>query len=86
MKVTVGRMNTLLQRSLVRCSETSHASLLLPALRVMARVTALATSRDAAAHSSQMFRRLAVSLCKKIMISADAIRRSNSGKIFSPGT
>ena len=77
-------MNTLLQRSLVRCSETSHASLLLPALRVMARVTALATSRDAAAHSSQMFRRLAVSLCKKIMISADAIRRSNSGKILSP--
>ena len=74
------RMNMLLQRSLVRSCETSHASLLIPVLRIMERITSLAASRDISCHSSQMFRRLASSLCKKIMISSDAIKRSNSGK------
>lgn len=73
-------MNMLLQRSLVRSCETSHASLLIPVLRIMEKITSLAASRDISCHSSQMFRRLASSLCKKIMISSDAIKRSNSGE------
>ena len=45
-------MNMLLQRSLVRSCETSHASLLIPVLRIMERITSLAASRDISCHSS----------------------------------
>ena len=72
-------MNILLHRSMVRCCETSHASLLIPILRIMKKIILQAGGRDITCHSSQMFRKLAVNLCKKIVVSSDALKRSNSG-------
>ena len=76
----VVRMTTLLHRTMVRCSETSHASLLLPVLTIMKTIVVLAEERDVASLTSQMFQKLAHNLCKKLLISSDALRRSNSGK------
>merc|ERR1712209_285099 len=78
----ITRMNTLLHRSMVRCSETSHASLLIPVLKIMNKIINTAVSRDIACHSSQIFRKLADSLCRKIIISADALKRINSDSTF----
>ena len=75
------RMTTLLHRTMVRCSETSHASLLLPILTIMKTIVVLAEERDVASHTSQIFQKLAHNLCKKLLISSDALRRSNSGKM-----
>ena len=74
------RMTTLLHRTMVRCSETSHASLLLPILTIMKTIVVLAEERDVASLTSQMFQKLAHNLCKKLLISSDALRRSDSGK------
>ena len=75
----VDRMSTLLHRTMVRCSETSHASLLIPILTIMKTIVVLAEERDVASLTSQMFLKLAHNLCKKLLISSDALRRSNSG-------
>ena len=72
-------MNMLLQRSLVRSCETSHASLLIPILTIVKAITSQAEQRDFTTHSGQMFRKLAFNLCKKVVLSSDALKRSNSG-------
>ena len=71
-----------MQRSMVRCTETCHASLLIPILRIMKKIITEASRRDISCHSTQMLRKLSVNLCKKIMVSADALKRSNSGKKY----
>ena len=64
---------------MVRCTETSHASLLSPMLSIIRAITTQADQRDLADYSPQMFKKLAFNLCKKVLLSSDALRRSNSG-------
>ena len=76
------RMGTLLHRSMVKCSETSHASLLIPILTIMKQITKKAKSREIRNQSSQLFKKLAINLCSKVMLSVDALDWSNSESVF----
>ena len=76
------RMSTLLNRSMVKCSETSHASLLIPILTVMKQITQEAKSREIQCQNSQMFKKLSINLCNKVVVSVDALDRSNSESVF----
>ena len=76
------RITTLLQRSMVKCSETSHASLLIPILTVMKKITVTADSYEMTSQSSHLFRRLASNLARKILISVEALSRSHSDSVF----
>ena len=78
----ITRMSTLLHRSMVQCSETSHASLLIPILTVMKQITKVAKSREIRGQSSQLFKKLSNNLCNKVMLSVDALDRSNSESVF----
>ena len=48
-------------------------------LSIVSAVMRDAQERDFASHSGHVFRKLAINLCKKVVLSSDALRRSNSG-------
>ena len=76
------RMSPLLHRSMVKCSDTSHASLLIPVLTIMKQITEKAKSRDIKSQSSHLYKKLATNLCSKVLLSVDALDRANSESVF----
>ena len=74
------RMSTLLHRSMVKCSDTSHASLLIPVLTVMKQITEKAKSRDMKSQSSHLYKKLATNLCSKVLLSVEALDRGQDSE------
>ena len=79
---SVAKISTLLHRSMIKCSETSHASLLIPILTVMKKITVTAGSDGMESQSSHLLRRLASNLARKVLISVEALNRSHSDSVF----